>query len=208
VKGDKAAAGEPRFVLEELSWFKDKKWPKNPKSHDLGFLGEAFKENGLAEFPTFDEGTGRMVAGHGRVKKLEAMHAAGEQPPERVVVRGGKWLVPVIRGMTFAAPGKHLLASNRGVELGGYDIKLLLASIKAQGDDLGGTGYVADDVARLAALARDQWSSDIDVRGAGEHMEAIPGRVLVTCKPRDTKAIRELVDSTLKRKGFRGVEVS
>src|SRR5947207_3370035 len=114
--------GKPRFELVELGRLK--KWPKNPKGHDLGFLGEAFAANGMAEFPTIDEGTGRMVAGHGRVKKLEAMLRDGEKPPARVVVRGGKWFVPVIRGMTFADPAKHVVASNRGVELGGWETNL------------------------------------------------------------------------------------
>jgi hypothetical protein len=116
--------GTPRVEYEELGALK--RWPKNPKGHSMEFLGEAFKENGFAELPIVDEGTGRMVAGHGRLDKLEAMHKAGESPPERVQVRGGKWFVPVIRGMTFRKPAKHLLASNRGVELGGWEPVLRL----------------------------------------------------------------------------------
>jgi hypothetical protein len=149
--------GKPRIELVELGALK--KWPKNPKSHDLGFLGEAFAANGLAEFPTIDEGTGRMVAGHGRVKKLEVMLRDGEKPPARVVVKGGKWFVPVIRGMTFADPAKHVVASNRGVELGGWETSLagFLKDIGIK--NLAGTGFTEDNYASFlkGASAPDQF---------------------------------------------------
>lgn len=142
------AGGTPRVEYVELGALK--KWPKNAKRHDLDFLGDAFKENGFAELPTIDEGTGKMVAGHGRLEKLEAMKAAGEEAPERIQVKAGKWLVPVIRGMTFRKPGKHVLASNKGVELGGWDNKLLADALGKLGeDDLGGTGFGTEDLVRF-----------------------------------------------------------
>ena len=94
-----------------------------------------------------------MVAGHGRVEKLVKMRDAGEPAPPRVKVEDGKWLVPTIRGMTFPKPGKHVLASNRGVERGGWDNALLAAALTSLGkDDLVGTGFGQDDFATFLAL--------------------------------------------------------
>jgi hypothetical protein len=145
--------GTPRFEYEDLDWLAARYWPRNAKGHDLAFLGDAFAVNGFAEFPIVDEITGKLVAGHGRVEKLVKMRDAGEKPPERVVVKDGKWLVPTIRGIRFPAPGKHVLASNRGVELGGWDNALLAAALTSLGrDDLVGTGFGQDDFAAFMAL--------------------------------------------------------
>lgn len=143
--------GKPRVEYVELG--KLKKWPKNPKGHDLDAIGEFFKANGFAELPIVDEGTGKMVAGHGRAEKLEAMMEAGEPPPERVEAKDGKWFIPVIRGMRFRAPEKHVVASNRGVELGGWTDGLaeFLAGIGK--DDLLGTGYTENNFASFMASA-------------------------------------------------------
>lgn len=163
--------GTPRIEFEDLDWLAARPWPKNSKKHDLGALAEFFAENGFAELPIVDEGTGKMVAGHGRVEKLVAMRAAGEPPPERVQVRKGKWFVPVIRGMRFPKPGKHVLASNRGVELGGWDNALLAAALTSIGkDDLVGTGFGADDFATFMAM---------DGAGAGSGAGALAEKFLV-----------------------------
>jgi hypothetical protein len=152
--------GTPRFELCDLDWLAARPWPKNAKTHDLKALGEFFAENGLAEFPTIDEGTKKMVAGHGRVEKLVKMRDAGQKPPGRVVVKGGKWMVWTIRGMTFPKPGKHVLASNRGVELGGWDNALLSAALAGFGkDDLFGTGFGQDDFATFLATGDGNQSS-------------------------------------------------
>lgn len=142
--------GMPRFELMELGELLKRRWPKNAKRHDMEFLGEVFAENGMAEFPTLDEKTGKVVAGNGRVEKLAAMKAAGEPAPARIVVKKGKWYVPTVRGMSLAKPGKHVLASNRGVELGGWDNGLLADALGKLGeDDLGGTGFGTEDMVRF-----------------------------------------------------------
>ncbi len=145
------AYGEPRFEMVELGEIK--KWSGNPKTHDLDFLGEAYATNGFAEFPTIDEGTGKMVAGHGRVEKLEAMKAAGEEPPARVQVREGKWFVPVVRGMIFPDPEKHLLASNRAAEKGGWDNGALAKFLSKMKNDFIGTGFGENDLVRFMAMS-------------------------------------------------------
>lgn len=149
--------GVPRIEFEDLDWLAARPWPKNAKKHDLSVMGEFFAANGFAEMPILDERTGKMVAGHGRVEKLVAMRDARESPPARVDVRDGKWFVPVVRGMRFPEPGKHVLASNRGVELGGWDDELLSAVLTDIGkDDLIGTGFGADDFASFMAKPDDE----------------------------------------------------
>lgn len=139
-------AGTPRFVLMDLDDLMKRLWPKNAKKHDMEFLGEAFEENGMAEFPTIDEGTGKIVAGNGRVEKLNTMKDNGEPAPERIVVRGKKWFVPTVRGMRLRKPGKHVLASNKGVELGGWDPGLTKEALSEFKDDLKGTGFDDGDL--------------------------------------------------------------
>lgn len=77
-----------------------------------------------------DEGTGRLVAGHGRSEALTKMKDNGDPAPRNVEVgRGGEWMVPVIRGNRFASESEaeaYLVADNRLVEIGGWDYKSLI----------------------------------------------------------------------------------
>lgn len=149
------AKAEQRMRIEYVELGTLQRWPKNPKKHDLAFLDEAFKENGFAEPVLFDEGTKRLVAGHGRLDKLEELFANGAQPPDRIEVRGKKWFVPVVRGVTLRKPEKHVIASNRGVELGGWDNQLLAEMLTTMKEDLIGVGFDDQDVVRFMKLATE-----------------------------------------------------
>lgn len=132
-------------------------WVGNPKEHDLDGIGESFRSGGFVDPIVLDEGTGRIVAGHGRLKKLALMRDAGEEPPEGVFPIPGSrgWLVPTLRGIAFASPEaaeRYLLASNRLVERGGYDQAALAAMLDRHRDDLSGTGYDRADVDRVMSL--------------------------------------------------------
>jgi DNA modification methylase len=130
-------------------------WPGNPKAHDLDGLGESFDRFGFVEPVVFDEGTQRLVAGHGRRERLMAMKSQGLPPPGRVELAGnGDWLVPVLRGVSFADAREaeaYLLASNRLVEAGGWDSAELIAMLASHTEDLSGIGWSADEVAKLVA---------------------------------------------------------
>lgn len=129
---------------------------RNPKQHALEALGASIGRFGYVEPIILDERTGRMVAGHGRRESLLKMRAAGDTPPSGVRSGTGDWLVPVVRGWASKNDRDaeaYLIASNRHVELGGWDDKLLadlLQSLAAE-DALQGTGYIEDDVKRLLA---------------------------------------------------------
>lgn len=107
-----------------------KPWKRNPKRHDVEGIKRSLRRFGFTSPLLLDEKSGRIVAGHGRVEALESMRKAGEQRPARILVDDttGDWLVPVIRGLSFASEEEaeaYLLADNRLTELGGWDEKLL-----------------------------------------------------------------------------------
>lgn len=130
--------------------------PRNPKEHDIGAIAGSVGRFGFAEPPIIDERTGRLVAGHGRIKTLKALRARpGAKPPDGVALdQAGRWLVPVVRGWASRSDADaeaYLVASNKLVELGGWDdeaLTVLLGDLAKEGA-LDGTGYDADDVDRL-----------------------------------------------------------
>lgn len=155
-------AGEMRVTFERLSELE--RWPRNPKKHDHEGVSDSMTRWGYTIPIAIDEGTKRIVAGHGRLETLQLRKSRGEDPPERVKVdpETGEWLVPVLRGIAFPNPEEaeaYLLADNRQTELGGYDDAILAEMLrehqeKAKG--LIGVGWneeqVADLVASLAEL--------------------------------------------------------
>lgn len=99
-------------------------WERNPKDHDLPSIKTSMKRFGFTAPVMLDERTGRLVAGHGRLDSLKELRQAGEAPPLRVVVRDGKWFVPVIRGIYFNSDAEveaYLIADNQLTIAGGWD---------------------------------------------------------------------------------------
>lgn len=112
------------------------RWPRNPKTHDVGALSASVRRFGFTAPLLYDEGTGRMVAGHGRLETLQAMRQLGEPAPGRIEVRDGAvWYVPVLRGVSFASESEaeaYLVADNRLVEVGGWDEHMLADVMRDQ----------------------------------------------------------------------------
>ena len=105
---------EMRIEYVELS--KARRFPKNPKDHDLDEMGEAMRRRGYVTPCVVDERSGYLVEGHGRLETLEGMKAKGEPPPRRIKVVGGKWHVPFVRGIScdsLEQARAHVLAANR-----------------------------------------------------------------------------------------------
>lgn len=127
---------------------------KNPRVHDLPLLKEALIARGLGELPLVDERTGRLVAGHGRVKALKELRNEGASPPAGVRLDGKTWLVPVVRGWASkndADAAAYLVGSNADHEWEAGKLDELLAEIaqSAGTEGLLGTGYNANDVEKL-----------------------------------------------------------
>lgn len=99
--------------------------PRNPKRHAGGDIRNSLGRFGLAELPTVDERTGRLVAGHGRLDQLTEMRRTGSNPPRYVRIDDdGEWLVPVERGWSSDdddAAAAYLVTSNNLTSKGGWD---------------------------------------------------------------------------------------
>lgn len=162
-------------------------WPGNPKEHDLETLGESFERFGYVEPIVYDEGSKRIVAGHGRREKLLAWKQSGKAPPARVVVRNGEWYVPVLRGVSF--PNAHeaeayLLTSNQGVIRGGYNATALAEMLSRHVDDSNGIGWSSDEISDLIGKAQKAAQTSYNESIAPDEPEAYeqPKPVTHTCQ--------------------------
>lgn len=145
--------------------------PGNPKDHDIPGIARSIATLGYAE-PILEDGrTGRVIAGHGRIEALthlrdhpnilaEARALADDptQGPPRGIKEGpnGEWMMPVVKGWESANDDEattYLIASNRWVEMGGWDntaLTSLLASLNNHGGGLMEVaGYTPEDLDRL-----------------------------------------------------------
>lgn len=130
-----------------------KQAPSNPKEHDIGEICVSIGRRGFVELPAIDERTGRLVAGHGRLEALQKMHADKAPLPGGLREEGGKWLMPVVRGWASkndADAAAYLVASNRLVELGGWNedvLRALMAEIALTApEEISGSGYDQQDI--------------------------------------------------------------
>jgi len=123
--------------------------PKNAKKHRLDELNASMRRFGYTAPPMINEATGTLIAGHGRLDTLMERRRSGQPPPDGVFERDGKWLVPLVRGVSFATDVEalaYIMADNRLTEIGGYDWHLLremAVDVAASGEGLLGTGFVS-----------------------------------------------------------------
>ena len=127
---------------------------KNPKTHDVALINQSMSRFGGAELPLLDERTGKLVAGHGRLKALREMHEKGEPAPKDVTVVDGEWLVPVQRGWASkddAAAEAYLIASNNLTTKGGWDTLELSDMLREleKSEELTGVGFDSKDIDAL-----------------------------------------------------------
>jgi hypothetical protein len=139
---------------------------KNPKLHS-NEIENSIGRFGYVEPIVLDERTNRIVAGHGRKAALLKLKSSGDVPPIGVVVNEkGEWIIPVIRGWASKNDKEaeaYLIASNRLVELGGWDEKELASMMSGlhTEDLLSGVGYTQSDISAMLALnASDAEFSD------------------------------------------------
>jgi hypothetical protein len=138
------------------------KWPRNPKLHDENTLDSSIERFGYVQPLLFDETSGRLVAGHGRLDALQRRKREGKEPPARVKISdSGAWLVPVVRGVGFANEQEaeaFLLVDNRLVELGGWDDKQLAEMLESlqSTDGIDSIGWSGKEIDRLIADTRGE----------------------------------------------------
>jgi hypothetical protein len=174
---------------------------KNPKAHSIDDLIDSFVRFGFKAFPTIDEATMIMVAGHGRCEALERMRTGGASPPAGIAVRDGEWLVPIIRGLSFANERErdaYMIADNQQAMAAGWVWPVLTDLINelepAGFEGLAFSDDVLDDI--LSSEPEDPEPSDKPVnvrgheRGLGE--PELRYQILITCKDEDDQT--ELLD--------------
>jgi DNA modification methylase len=152
----------PVHLQEVASLDSLKPAPNNPRRHDLGAIIESLKANGFVDDIVVDRRTGCILGGHGRWEALKAMQKAGDAPPDRVSVKGGKWYVPVNREVasrndTHAA--RIVIVLNRAADLADNDEAVLAQMLvkMAKEHELAGSGYDGD---ALDDLLKDLGAQD------------------------------------------------
>ncbi len=126
-------------------------FPGNPRIHDDARLDASLAANGFAGAVIADERTGFILAGHGRVERVEA---------------AGQGTVPTI--WVTSEDDQHatrlLLALNPPPDDPGFHAPALadlLTSLAEEGDgDLSGAGYTAADLDLLLAELSDDAATD------------------------------------------------
>ena len=136
--------------IEYLPLGELKKWPQNPKRHELGTIGKSIARFGFVNPLIINEKTGELLAGHGRLEALESREKEDGTVPDGVKVSDeGVWLVPVVRGISLTGKQAeaYAIADNRLVEIGGWNDRMLADLL--QGIDLEGVGYSQADIDEL-----------------------------------------------------------
>lgn len=144
-------------TIEYVDISKLKEAERNPKDHSLGMIEESMTRFGFTIPLLLDEGSQRLVAGHGRLKALRRLRDRGAGPPAGVSLGDAdEWLVPVLRGIGFTDEKEaeaYLLADNRLTELGGWD-QIALSEMLSDLSDAGslmGVGWSHDDLDEMLA---------------------------------------------------------
>lgn len=148
---DVGGEGSRRIEYIPLSKLLTSGTRRNPKQHDIGAISQSVVRHGYVEPVVLDERTKRLVAGHGRVETLAALKKDKAKLPDGIREEKGAWLVPVMRGWASendAQAEAYLLASNRTVELGGWDMAELQDVLRELGEAKGldGSGFNGDDL--------------------------------------------------------------
>ena len=152
-------------ITVEYVNFKDiEKWPRNPKDHDLHEIRKSFYRFGFIKPVLVDEGTGQLVAGHGRLDTLKILKDGDKEAPKGVrILDDDTWLVPVLRGVKFDSPDEaeaFLIADNRLSEIGGWNSDLLsemLGEVVDVDGALDGIGFdIADVMEMIGEPTRDE----------------------------------------------------
>ena len=177
--------------VEYVSIGEVEKWPRNPKDHDLHEIRKSFYRFGFIKPILVDEGTKKLVAGHGRLDTLKILKDNGKQPPRGVqVVDDNTWLVPVLRGVKFDNPAEaeaFLLADNRLSEIGGWNQDILAEMLGEVVDVEGAIEGIGFDYAEIMDMISPKQKGNIDpnvkARGKGENY-----LIIVVCEDEEEQS--------------------
>ena len=182
--------------VEYVDFEEVESWPRNPKDHDLHEIRKSFYRFGFIKPVLIDEGTGRLVAGHGRLDTLRLLKDRNVPPPRGVQVIEDKWLIPILKGVEFSDPAEaeaFLLADNRIPEMGGWKQDVLDSMIEEMSDVddlLEGTGFEEAGIDKI--LEREKESLDKVEHVYTESYNRI--HVLLSFEPKLLHKVSNLVD--------------
>ena len=151
--------------IEYISIKEISKWPRNPKIH--GDLRPSFQRFGFIVPMVLDEGTKKLVAGHGRLEWLEDLQKKGEEAPQGIrVEEDGSWLAPVVKGVYFETEedAEAFLISDNLLASYGWDFpdlkEILNEGIEVFGvENLGDIDFGTDNLDDLDNLEDDDLES-------------------------------------------------
>jgi len=142
--------------------------PLNPKSHDNVLINKSFSAFGYIDPIVVDERTNYMISGHGRHEVLKQMKESNQPAPTGVVVKNGKWFVPIVKGWASKDDTEAraaLVALNRTNERGGWDNENLFTILQEllESDKLDSVGFLETDVLMLerALEAENVFTQDL-----------------------------------------------
>ena len=134
---------------------------RNAKGHRLSEIEQSMERHGFVDPVVIDERTGKLLSGHGRKGALLDRRAAGGEAPEHVeVADDGRWLLPVVRGVTTendAEAAALIVGVNELVIAGGWDtgrLAAMLEEARATPRALEGTGYTGARLDEMLAELR------------------------------------------------------
>lgn len=129
------------------------KWPRNPKDHDSPTIQRSIVRFGFTSPVIVDEKSGKLVAGHGRLESLRRLKKNKRPCPKGIREDGEKWLVPVVKGVSFDSTEEaeaYLLIDNRLVEIGGWQEDILAEIFSSMDDSLKEyTGFFQEDIDQI-----------------------------------------------------------
>ena len=173
-----------RLQIEYVDLDVLRKWPGNPKQHDISAISESVLRWGFRDPITINVANGNFIEeGHGRLDTLAGLKQQRRPAPRFIHATGdGRWLVPVIKQHDDElAQRGYMLASNRTQELGGgYVDPLLYGELLFQAGHgaLMGTGFDGDDLDALARKLNEE--SGMVLAGASAKYQ-----VVVDCESED-----------------------
>ena len=133
----------PRFEKMSLTACLAMAYRNNPKEHNLDELVASFRRWGFVAFPSIDERTMVMIAGHGRCEALRMLRDSGAEPPAGITVEDDDWIVPVVRGLSFENEKErnaYIIADNQHTIAGGWSLDVLTSELSAL-DSYEGLGF-------------------------------------------------------------------
>jgi hypothetical protein len=151
---------------------------RNPKLHNDEGVIASINAFGYVEPQLLDERTGKLVAGHGRLKALRTLRESGAVAPDGILAdEAGEWSAPVVRGWSSKDDREAEavgIALNQQTIAGGFDERILSEMLHSF-DDVVGHGALGFD--------EDEWDA---------HMAAfaiLDGREPAQPKPIDPNAM-------------------